>query len=154
VAKFKIYPQVDHTYRKSGLLCLRHDFTSSRISKSNSHRPEPPVKNPTLLYSLSKLPSPFTTITLNKMPPLKWIPLVLVVALGCTAAWFAVHPAIIALDASEPNFCAMTFMWPTFLPIDMTSRSRWAHKYQLLFYKDSFTEVANTQVRVVKLMPS
>lgn len=81
------------------------------------------------------------------MSPLRWIPLALVVAFGCVAAFLAVHPALIALDASEPNLCAMTFMWPTFLPIEMTSRSRWAHKYQLLFYKDSFTQAANTQVR-------
>eukprot|EP00698_Gefionella_okellyi_P011161 TRINITY_DN2926_c0_g2_i4.p1 TRINITY_DN2926_c0_g2~~TRINITY_DN2926_c0_g2_i4.p1 ORF type:complete len:506 (-),score=91.36 TRINITY_DN2926_c0_g2_i4:1134-2651(-) len=42
-----------------------------------------------------------------------------------------------ALTGGGPNYCDMSWMWPNYVPINMTQHSRLGDRYQLLYYRES-----------------
>jgi hypothetical protein len=87
--------------------------------------------------------------------PIRWQILLVVVALGITGLW-SVYVSSFSETArkQEPNYCAMTYMWPNYLEIKLGNNSRLSQRFQLFLYKHALqvppTEQARTIVTAIK----
>jgi hypothetical protein len=85
---------------------------------------------------------------MNIGTPVRWLIFLVVLLLGGFGL-YSVYFISLSEHANEiePNYCAMTYMWPSYLEIKLGNNSRLSHKFQLFLYQHELRENVKTQVR-------